>query len=80
MSVRIHFIFSRDEKGIEEGRYDHSAQAIPRVGEVVWFTEEAHVPAWRVEWVRHVFGRRGGDLAEVKLERWPRDNTPGTVR
>ena len=69
MSHRIKFIFDRDEKSIEEGRYETSAQAIPRKGEVVWFTEEAHLPAWRVLWVRHVFGRRGGDLAEVRLER-----------
>ena len=70
MSVRIKFIFDRDEKGIEEGRFEHYSASIPRVGETVWFAEEAHVPAWRVEWVRHVFGRRGGDLVEIKLNRW----------
>ena len=70
MSVQIKFILPRGEKEIEEARYEHSAQALPREGEIVWFTtEEAHLPAWRVEWVRHVFGRRGGPLAEVKLER-----------
>jgi hypothetical protein len=69
MTVRIKFILPRDEKDIEEVKFEHSAQAIPRVGEIVWFTEEAHLPAWRVEWVRHVFGRRGGHLAEIKLER-----------
>ena len=69
MNMRIKFILPADEKQIEEVRYEHSAQAIPRVGETVWFTEEAHLPAWRVEWVRHVFGKRGGHLAEVKLLR-----------
>ena len=69
MTVRIKFILPADETKIEEASYEHSAQAIPREGEIVWFTEEAHLPAWRVEWVRHVFGRRGGHLAEIKLER-----------
>ncbi len=69
MSIRIKFIFDRDEKGVEEARYEHSAQAIPRQGEIVWFTEMHHVPAWQVEWVRHVFGKRG-HMAEVKLERY----------
>ena len=69
MSVRIKFILPADEKQIEEAKYETSAQALPRQGEIVWFTEEAHLPAWRVEWVRHVFGRRGGQHAEDKLER-----------
>ena len=68
MSTRIKFILPADEKDIEEVRFEHSAQAVPREGEIVWFTEEAHFPAWRVDWVRHVFGKRG-HMAEVKLQR-----------
>lgn len=72
MSVRVKFILDRDEDYFETVAIETSMQAVPRAGEVVWFTEEAHVPAWRVEWVRHVIGIRGGDLVEIKIQRWHR--------
>jgi len=69
MSVRIKFILDRDEKKIAEVDFEHSALVVPRKGEIIWFDEEPHNPAWEVEWIRHVFGKRGGDLVEVKLMR-----------
>lgn len=69
MSTRIKFIIGRDEKGIEEMRYVQLLAGVPRVGETVWFEDETHLPAWRVEWVRWIVGGHGPAAVEIKLER-----------
>jgi hypothetical protein len=63
----VKFLLSNGVAPIDEAKYVHLMDGLPRAGEVIWFEEQPSRCAWRVEYVRHVIGQRGVTVVEVKI-------------